>query len=69
MTHQPQRLFGELAYRAGSWDRARRVIVNGRDGQLAVYQLYWIDGRVTASDWVAKFLSTSSPAQKTARLT
>jgi hypothetical protein len=27
MTGEPQRLFGELAYAAGSWDRARRVIV------------------------------------------
>jgi Transposase DDE domain group 1 len=27
MTHQPQRLFGEFAYEAGTWDRARRVIV------------------------------------------
>jgi hypothetical protein len=27
MTGQPQRLFGEFAYAAGSWDRARRVIV------------------------------------------
>jgi hypothetical protein len=27
MTGEPQRLFGTLAYRAGSWDRARRVIV------------------------------------------
>jgi hypothetical protein len=27
MTGEPQRLFGTFAYRAGSWDRARRVIV------------------------------------------
>jgi Transposase DDE domain group 1 len=27
MTDQPQRLFGTFAYAAGSWDRARRVIV------------------------------------------
>jgi hypothetical protein len=27
MTGEPQRLFGEMAYRAGSWDRSRRVIV------------------------------------------
>jgi hypothetical protein len=27
MTAQPQRLFGELGYQAGSWDRSRRVIV------------------------------------------
>jgi hypothetical protein len=27
MTQQPQRLFGEFGYRAGSWDRSRRVIV------------------------------------------
>jgi hypothetical protein len=27
MTGEPQRLFGELAYQAGSWDRSRRVIV------------------------------------------
>ena len=26
MTQQPQRLFGEFSYQAGSWDRARRVI-------------------------------------------
>jgi hypothetical protein len=27
LTGEAQRLFGEMAYRAGSWDRARRVIV------------------------------------------
>ncbi len=27
MTHEPQRLFGEFAYAAESWDRLRRVIV------------------------------------------
>jgi hypothetical protein len=27
MTQQPQRLFGEIGYQAGSWDRSRRVIV------------------------------------------
>lgn len=33
MTRQPQRLFGEFAYAAGSWDRARRVIVKAEHGQ------------------------------------
>ena len=37
---------------------ARRVTIAGRDGQLTAYQLYWIDGSITASDWVAKVLST-----------
>jgi hypothetical protein len=32
MTHEPQRLFGEFHYRAGSWDRARRVIVKAEHG-------------------------------------
>jgi hypothetical protein len=32
MTGGPQRLFGEMAYRAGSWDRARRVIVKAEHG-------------------------------------
>jgi hypothetical protein len=32
MTHQPQRLFGEFSYQAGSWDRARRVIVKAEHG-------------------------------------
>ena len=32
MTGEPQRLFGELAYRAGSWDRSRRVIVKAEHG-------------------------------------
>jgi hypothetical protein len=32
MTGQPQRLFGELGYRAGSWDRSRRVIVKAEHG-------------------------------------
>jgi len=31
-TGQPQRLFGELAYAAGSWDRPRRVIVKAEHG-------------------------------------
>src|SRR5262249_22489910 len=29
MTGEAQRLFGDFAYAAGSWDRARRVIVEG----------------------------------------
>ncbi len=33
MTHEHQRLFGEFAYAAGSWDRARRVIVKAEHGQ------------------------------------
>jgi hypothetical protein len=32
MTEEPQRLFGEFAYAAGSWDRARRVIVKAEHG-------------------------------------
>jgi hypothetical protein len=32
MTHEPQRLFGEFAYAAGSWDRPRRVIVKAEHG-------------------------------------
>jgi hypothetical protein len=32
MTQQPQRLFGEFHYAAGSWDRARRVIVKAEHG-------------------------------------
>jgi hypothetical protein len=31
-TGQPQRLFGEFAYAAGSWDRARRVIAKAEHG-------------------------------------
>ena len=31
-THQPQRLFGEFAYRADSWDRPRRVLVKAEHG-------------------------------------
>ena len=42
----------------GSHVDARRATLAGRDGQLTVYQLYWIDGNITASDWVAKVLST-----------
>jgi Transposase DDE domain group 1 len=34
MTQQPQRLFGTFAYAAGSWDRARRVIVKAEHGPL-----------------------------------
>ncbi len=34
MTQQPQRLFGEFHYAAGSWDRARRVIVKAEHGPL-----------------------------------
>jgi hypothetical protein len=33
MTGEPQRLFGEFAYRAGSWDRARRVIVKAEHNE------------------------------------
>jgi hypothetical protein len=33
MTEEPQRLFGEFAYAAGSWDRARRVIVKAEHGE------------------------------------
>jgi hypothetical protein len=33
MTGQAQRLFGEFAYQAGSWDRARRVIVKAEHTQ------------------------------------
>jgi hypothetical protein len=32
MTGQHQRLFGEFHYRAGSWDRSRRVIVKAEHG-------------------------------------
>ena len=32
MTAQPQRLFGEFAYAAASWDRRRRVIVKAEHG-------------------------------------
>jgi hypothetical protein len=32
LTHQPQRLFGEFAYQADSWDRPRRVIVKAEHG-------------------------------------
>lgn len=32
MTKQPQRLFGEIHYAAGSWDRPRRVIVKAEHG-------------------------------------
>jgi exosortase A len=40
---------------------ARRVLIANRDGtEIAVYQLYWIGGSLTASDWVAKVLSTLS---------
>jgi hypothetical protein len=31
-TRQPQRLFGEIGYQAGSWDRSRRVIVKAEHG-------------------------------------
>lgn len=34
LTHEHQRLFGEISYRAGSWDRARRVIVKAEHGRL-----------------------------------
>ena len=38
---------------------ARRVVIGQRDGgEIAVYQLYWVGGVLTASDWVAKVLST-----------
>jgi hypothetical protein len=33
-TGEAQRLFGEMAYRAGSWDRTRRVIVKAGHGPL-----------------------------------
>lgn len=43
----------------GRSTEARRVIIGNRDGtEIAVYQLYWIGGSLTASDWVAKVLST-----------
>jgi Transposase DDE domain group 1 len=32
MTGEPQRLFGTVAYQAGSWDRRRRVIVKAEHG-------------------------------------
>jgi hypothetical protein len=34
MTQEGQRLFGEFAYAAGSWDRERRVIVKAEHGRL-----------------------------------
>jgi hypothetical protein len=33
MTAQPQRLFGEFGYQAGSWDRSRRVIVKAEHNE------------------------------------
>ena len=38
----------------GSRSRCGRVVVAGERERLAVWQWYWVDGHVTASEYVAK---------------
>jgi EpsI family protein len=46
----------ELPWTGGASVTARAAELRGRTTQLAVRELYWIDGRVTASDHLAKVL-------------
>jgi exosortase A len=41
---------------ASKWVTASRVVLSGRDTELEIFRLYWVNGRVTASEYVAKGL-------------